>query len=161
MNEQCPLCRLDSTTSSEIRRKVILGKLDPDVVAAKYDMTAKEVMEHVYHHIDEQNMIDEVGGTLESYYFELKTMFSRMNNWFKMVMVEDMPDGDAVRQATALSKEMRETLKLLAEIEGIIGSRAKTQNEEELRDEIESLKNILFTCLCPECQAKVIAEMEA
>lgn len=159
-DEQCPLCRLDSESSSEIRRRVILGKLDPEVVAAKYDMTARDVMEHVYHHIDDQNMVEEVGGTLESYYFELKTMFSRMNNWFKMVMVEDLPDGDAVRQATALSKEMRETLKLLAEIEGIIGSRAKTENEEELRHSIESLKNILFTCLCPACQARVIEEME-
>ena len=46
-DEQCPLCRLDSESSSEIRRRVILGKLDPEVVAAKYDMTARDVMEQI------------------------------------------------------------------------------------------------------------------
>ena len=56
---------------------------------------------------------------------------------------------------------MRETLKLLAEIEGIIGAKAATKSEEEMRHEIDKLKTILFTKLCPECQLKVIEELEA
>ena len=98
---------------------------------------------------------------MESYYAELKLMFTRMNNWFKMVAVEDKPDGDSVRQATALAKEMRETIKLMATIDGVIGERANTQSEDDLRREIDKLKTILFTELCPICQQHIIESLEA
>lgn len=154
---ECPLCALGAELSEDYRRRLIGGEVDPGVVGKQFNMSVQDVMTHAYEHgapID----VEHLG--FEYYDARLRGIFRRFNDWMTIITATGDPDEKKVRMATSLTKELREILRLMGEIDGRVGSSKYEKELAEANARMARIVEIVLKEACPECQQKILASLE-
>ena len=153
----CPLCALAPELAEDYRKRIMMGELDPRILARQYEIPLELVMEHAYEHGEP---IDLQSYGFEYYEARMKLIFRRFDDWMTIITNTYSPDESSVRMATSLSKELRENMKLLGEFAGKIGMARYEKELIDLRYKFEKLSAIILTESCPECQSNMLEAME-
>lgn len=165
--KQCPMCQRKAL--GEKWTQYILSGERTSVDAIKvFHMTIDEIDTHVYKHAPKQQPSTVIEThtetvevlakpTLDKDYF--LTQLDDINCQLQEALEIVVENGELdTRKLTSLTKEIRETLKLLAEVAGVIGadnSAAMQANLLEMQQKYLTLTGLILEVCCPVCQRKI------
>ena len=132
-----------------------------------FNMKKEDIEEHLYKHsstllIEEPSSLAE-SSEREFYISRLAQMGTDLNRMLEDVVCDGNTNPETIRSATTLTKEIRETLKLLGEITKVISNDETAQLERallDMRTNYLTLTNIITAQACPECQKKILAAID-
>lgn len=159
--DDCPLCKLSPAEDKIIRRQILTRNRSCEEIADQYShlkVTPKQVNDHVYIHSIRED--EENGVGIEYIYNKVTRMVTRVEDYFHLIEISDMEHGSGVRNLTSLSKELRESLKLLIELESKVGGQRQDKEFAKVCEKYERLKNILMEEACDECMDRVMKRLE-
>lgn len=155
----CPMCA-NKRLGERWTRAIVLGEKSAVDAASIFKMSIKDVEEHVYKHT--QNQVATIQPSYDKKYFV--NALDKMNTNLETILDETMMSTEMdVRKLTSLTKEIRETLKLLAEVAGVIGvdnSATMNKNLIDMQQKYAVLTGIILEEACPECQRKIVARIK-
>jgi hypothetical protein len=133
-------------------------------------MTEEEVMDHINNHELVVSIQQTPSGDLKKrvsspdfYLDELGTLYGAIRDCFEHInQDQDNYDSVKIQQLTTLNKELRETLKVMAELQGRLKGPGDAQTKVT---KIEGNLNILYGILeggvlCSHCEEKVMKKLE-
>lgn len=154
----CPMCA-NKRLGERWTRSILLGEKSSVEAASLFKITIADVEKHVYNHT---TTVDSPEPTQDKDYF-LKAL-SKINKNLEEVLDGLMMNTEIdVRKLTSLTKEVRETLKLLAEVSGIIGqdqSASMQRNMVEMQQKYLTLTGLILEECCPVCQQKIVSRLK-
>ena len=157
----CPLCALSREDNMILKRKVISGDKSVEEVAAEYaylgNITADLVREHIYYHSIED---DDTYIGLENLYDRIINIVKKLEYKFNLCALDDSLGNSEIKNITAVSRELRETIKLLITLEEEVGSKKGKKELSQLKVKYETIKRILLSDLCSDCSEKVFSKLE-
>lgn len=131
-----------------------------------FNMSKEDIEEHLYKHssvwVEEPTSLVETNSR-EFYISRLTQMGIDLNRMLEDVVDDGNTNPETIRSATTLTKEIRETLKLLGEITRVISDDETAQLERallDMRTNYLTLTNIITTQACPECQKKILSAID-
>lgn len=130
-----------------------------------FGITKEDIEEHLYKHQPDWSAVSastEVQDR-EFYIKRLAQMGNDLNSLLEDVMDFGGTDPMTIKNATTLTREIRETLRLLGEITKVISDDETARLERallDMRSNYLTLTNIITTQACPECQKKILASIE-
>lgn len=160
--EDCPLCRA-GTIGREWSRKVLTAKTSPTKCATEWGMTVAEVYEHINTH---EIVADKETGDTSSpdfYMGKLLKMLRFMEDWINLVTEQsDGFDVNKMRAAATVIREIRETLKTLAEFQGLRDSGVNyTAQITLIKQQYMVLTTAVMEEVCDECRGRILNVIEA
>jgi hypothetical protein len=139
-------------------------------LALHYNMTFKDVQEHLLHHelkvetIKVNNVDRTVVSSPDFYLNEFGFIYSTVKDILQRKINNDELEEDSifVDQITKLTKEMNTTLTKLAEVQGRLKTGGDTETKIlKVEGDLNIITDILSGgCLCPNCQEKVMQKLE-
>lgn len=139
---------------------MIKGKTSPRECGEHFGISDAEVYEHINNH---ELKIDVNTGKVDSpdfYMGRLLGMIETMDEWVRLTMEVNDFDANRIRAGTSLMREIRETLKTLAEFQGVkeTGGNYSIQITQ-IKQEYIALTNFIMEEACDSCRAKIIDVM--
>jgi len=154
----CPMCA-NKRLGERWTRAIINGEKSSVDAANLFKISIADVEKHVYNHTVK---LDSPVPMQDKDYF-LKAL-SKINTNLEEVLDGLMMNAEIdVRKLTSLTKEVRETLKLLAEVSGVIGADNSAAMQKQLLDmnkQYAVLVGIVLEEACPECQQRIVAKIK-
>lgn len=154
----CPMCA-NKPLADRWSRAIVLGQRSSVDAANLFKMTIAQVEDHVYKHTTALEKTDPVQD--KDYFLKaLNTINKNLEEVLSDLMMNKEID---VRKLTSLTKEVRETLKLLAEVAGVIGADNSAAMQKQLVDmntKYAVLVGIVLEEACPECQQRIVAKIK-
>lgn len=155
--DECKMCK-HPTLAKKWSNDIIKGIKTSVDAADVFKMSIEDVENHVYHHQTTELMVKPERN--KEYFVEkLDAIQTQLDEVLESTMVN--PEM-SVRNVTSLTKEIRETLKLIAEVEGIIGAdnyAAMQKNLEGMKKQYAELTGWIIENCCPDCQKRIVAKM--
>jgi hypothetical protein len=149
----CKVC--NSVIGADFTRDILLGIRTLEDMCNNYNITMQEAMEHVDKHVVSK---DENGNlTSEDMYLgKLTFMVNTLGGWIEKVINKEEVSRNTVIMLTSLMKEQRQTLEMLAQMQGraINTSGAKQTKNSEAR--VMMLTQVIIQKVCPQCQRVII-----
>jgi DNA repair exonuclease SbcCD ATPase subunit len=150
------------TLGKKWTQAVITGEKTSVDAAAAFKCSIDEVEEHVYKHAKDTTEVVAVTIVRDKEYFltQLDDINVKLQEALEIV-AEDMELD--TRKLTSVTKEIRETLKLLAEVSGVIGadnSAAMAQQLTEMQQKYLTLTGLILEECCPVCQKKIVDRLK-
>jgi len=149
------------TLGNKWTQAVISGEKTSVEAAATFKITIDEVEDHVYKHAAQTVAIIENPVRDKEYFMvQLDDINAKLQDALEIV-TEDLELD--TRKLTSVTKEIRETLKLLAEVSGIIGadnSAAMAQQMTEMQQKYLTLTGLILEECCPVCQKKIVDRLK-
>jgi DNA repair exonuclease SbcCD ATPase subunit len=140
---------------------VISGEKTSVDAAAVFKISIDEVEDHVYKHASQAvTVIEKPVRDKEYFMVQLDDINVKLQEALEIV-AEDMELD--TRKLTAVTKEVRETLKLLAEVSGVIGadnSAAMARQLTEMQQKYLTLTGLILEECCPVCQKKIVDRLK-
>lgn len=140
-----------------------VGRCSPVEIAAEFDMTPEEVMEHMNEHeirrvvVNGKEMVD----SPDFYLNELASIFNKLRDYSDLIiMSEDKPDKNTIEMITKLSAETRRTLESMATLQGRL-TRGNELNVKNMEVRVLSLTEVIMKEACPECQRRILKVIDA
>jgi len=162
---KCPLCQ--DRRGSRWTEALALGNKTTKEAMIAFGMKKVDVEEHIYHHDTETTFVDPSDANRsynkEFYIKRLDQIGVDLNGLLDEVMGAGQVNGDTIRNVTALTKEIRETLRLLGDITKVIHDDNTAQLEKSVQDmkgNYLTLTNIITTQVCPDCQKKILTAID-
>ena len=155
---ECVLCR-DKTASMAWAKLITRGIRTPIECAAYYGISPEDVNDHLNNHIMYKN---EEGRMDSPDYVVSKVLkiVEAMDEFFDEMRIQDTTiDRSTMDLILRLSKELRESLKLLADLQGRLGNSNETR-VIEITNNYKMLTQVIMTEMCGDCQMKVIDAMD-
>lgn len=160
---KCPLCQ--DKRGARWTEALALGNKTQKEAMIAFGMKKADVEEHIYQHSIEDGGVPATTDLNRSYdkdfYIRrLDQMGSDLNGMLEEVMASGQVNSESIRSATTLTKEIRETLRLLGDITKVISddnTAALERSVIDMRTNYLTLTNIITTQVCPECQKKILA----
>ncbi len=164
LEKDCPLCM--DRRGRRYTESLHKGNKSIRDAQLAFNMKKEDVEEHLYKHssvwIEEPTAIAE-SSDREFYINRLAQMGTDLNHMLEDVVDDGNTNPETIRSATTLTKEIRETLKLLGEITKVISNDETAQLERallDMRTNYLTLTNIITTQSCPACQQKILAAID-
>lgn len=160
---KCPLCQ--DKRGSRWTEALALGNKTQKEAQIAFGMSRADVEDHIYHHSDETAITTtEVNRSYDKDFYirRLDQMGSDLNSMLEEVMTANV-NSESIRNATALTKEIRETLRLLGDITKVIKDDNTAELERsviDMRTNYLTLTNIITTKVCPDCQKKILEAID-
>lgn len=127
-------------------------------------VTVAQFEDHMYNHQAKAVVeVVEKPKSREFFLKQLNNMNDSLQDYLDALVEKDIESKD-IRGVTTLTKEIRETLRLLAEVSGVSGRMTEDMylaKVESMRSDYQMLVTLILTNSCPECQQKMIALLEA
>lgn len=160
---KCPLCQ--DKRGARWTEALALGNKTIKEAMTAFGMSKSDVEEHIYKHADSFVEGQEVGRTYEKDFYikRLDQMGQDLNSMLEEVMSSGRVDSESIRSATTLTKEIRETLRLLGDITKVITDDNTAVLERQvldMRNNYLTLTNIITTKVCPECQKAILEAID-
>jgi len=162
----CKLCG-NLKLGEKITRAILAGELTSVEAASKLKMQISEVDDHVYKHkktdlvvIDKVERLPAPRRDKEYFMEQLDDINAQLQDALEIVANDMELD---TRKLTSVTKEIRETLKLLAEVSGIIGadnSAAMHQQLTGMQQKYLTLTGLILEECCPVCQKKIVERLK-
>lgn len=162
---KCPLCQ--DRRGNRWTEALALGNKSMKEAQIAFNMKRADVEEHIYHHATDETFVDAKDQNRsydkEFYIRRLDQIGADLNSMLDEVMGGGQVNSETIRSATTLTKEIRETLRLLGDITKVISDDNTAQLEKsvlDMKSNYLTLTNIITTQVCPECQKKILASIE-
>ncbi len=160
---KCRLCQ--DKRGGRWSEALALGNKTIKEAQVAFNMSKADVEEHLFKHTDSFTGAKENNRTYSKdfYIARLDQMGSDLNSMLDEVMGSGRVDSESIRSATTLTKEIRETLRLLGDITKVItndNTAELEQNVLELRNILLTLTNTITNKACPECQKKILETID-
>ena len=157
----CMLCN-SPRLNKKWTQAIIRGEKTSVEAASALHLSIEEVEDHVYKHEKDAivEVIEPVKRDKEYFMVQLDDIGAQLQDALEVVSNDMELD---VRKLTSVTKEIRETLKLLAEVSGIIGadnSAAMAQNLNEMQQKYLTLTGLILEECCPTCQKKIVDRLK-
>jgi hypothetical protein len=161
--DKCNLCQ--DKRGDRWTEALALGNKSIKEAMIAFNMSKADVEEHIYKHTDSFVEGQQVGRTYEKDFYikRLDQMGSDLNSMLEEVMSSGRVDSESIRSATTLTKEIRETLRLLGDITKVItddNTAELERNVIDMRNNYLTLTNIITSKVCPDCQKKIIEAID-
>jgi sarcosine oxidase delta subunit len=146
-------------------RELNIGNKSLRVAALEFNMTIDEVMEHLnsHHMEDTEETIDvmELVKNPAFFYRELWTLIVNLKEWLEVTRETGDLDRNNIELGLKLLREIRETLKLIAELDGKLNKGDTYQIQyNQIQGDFNVLISTVLGEVCDECQGKVLKAME-
>ena len=142
------------------------GKVKVQDACIEFAMNPEEVYEHLSTHemldiadakIDITSIIDDP----TFFYRELYDLFSTMKDWLNFTMEVERLDRTTIQTGLNLIKEIRETLKLIAELQGKISKGNTYQIQyNQIHGDFNTLIGVVLSIACEKCQREILKAMD-
>lgn len=159
----CPMCA-KKLIGKKWTNWVLTGERTSVECASAFHISIDEAEEHIYKHAANAVEVVEVveRATLDKHYFLTQLDDINIKLQEALEVINEDVDLDT-RKLTSLTKEIRETLKLLAEVAGVIGADNSAQMQENLtnmQQKYLTLTGLILEECCPVCQQKIVARLK-
>jgi hypothetical protein len=139
---------------------IIMGSKTAQETAFQFKMLPAEVMDHVNHHeikVDEEKGIYESPDLLMN---ELLKILKQLKDWMNYISSIDY-DKDDIDTFVKLTKELRETVKVMGEFQGKYSKgNSVNVNVAMINQRYEQFTYLLMDEVCEDCRLKVLNLME-
>lgn len=160
----CKICD-DKKEGLEWTKNLISGKVRPIDVALHYGMDINEVIDHKENHdintalVHVQKFSEKIQDP-DYLYDKVGDIINRIEKWIDLTI--DMNDDDprTIDRGTKLIKEMRETLKLVFELEGKF-NKGDTYHQQfiQIQGDYNQFTGMVLDTACPSCQKKIMEKI--
>lgn len=138
-----------------------MGTKKVSAAAVEFNMTVEDVLTHINDHsVPEEDVnLEELLNDPNFYYRELLMLHVRLKDWMSFMMETEEFGTANIDRGIKLIKEVRETLKLLAELQGKLNKGTTTTYNQQIvvvQDEIKALRTGVLERCCPECQMELL-----
>lgn len=156
-DENCPLCRDPVNSASWVRLILNYHRTAFDCAEAM-GMTPEAVNEHVYHHVNHEQALHHDNPD----YVRLKMVkfADILELWLDGMIVSNQIDRATMEMALKLIKEIRENLKIIAEMNGDLNRVDPKIQIINITNDFKKLTNVIMMDACDECRPKMIAAVE-
>ncbi len=158
----CLLCKLPDNEQFVIRAEILTGKSTCADIARKYqhlEITAEDVRVHVHYHTIDPKSTDGIG--INHVYEKTSNVINTIEKYFNQIILKSPEASDSsVRQMVTLSKELRESLKLVMELEDKYGNKRKKERADKLEEKYKRLTAILMETTCDACKEKIFERLK-
>lgn len=165
MNErECPMCQ--DRRGKRWSEALSKGRKTIREAAAAFGMTKEDIEEHLYKHqpvwIDEPSAIIETSN--KDYYIKrLAQMGEDLHEMLEDVVDFNGTNPETIRSVTTLTREIRETLRLLGEITKVLKddeAQSAIMAMEEMKRHCMNFSTIVVTLACEDCRNKIVKALE-
>jgi hypothetical protein len=167
---ECPICQAGAFGMKFTRDFHTRPDVHARDLAIHFNMTEEEVMDHINCHELVVSVQPTTTGELKKkissadfYLDEISTLYMAIKDCFEFIN-QDRENYDSVKiqQLTTLTKDLKESLKLMAELQGRLKGPGDAQ-QKVLK--VEGNLNIMYDIisggvLCPHCEEKVMKKLE-
>jgi hypothetical protein len=126
----------------------------------EFSMRPDEVIEHLKSHAileEVEKSVTELINDPEFFYKELYSLFTAMKSWLEFTMEAERIDRSTIEVGLRLIREIRETLKLIAELQGKITKGSTYQNQYiQIQGDLNMLVGTVLNEVCNDCQKKIL-----
>lgn len=121
-------------------------------------MTPEAVNEHIYHHVNHEQALHHDNPD----YVRLKMVkfADILELWLDGMIVSNQIDRATMDMALRLIKEIRENLKVMAEIDGKLNKADPKLQIINIKNDYKRLTNVLMMDLCDNCRPKALKAIE-
>ncbi|MFA5760196.1 MAG: hypothetical protein WC877_00275 [Dehalococcoidales bacterium] len=158
----CNLCnagQYGAKWSAELK----LGTKKVSTAAVEFNMSIEDVLDHINHHeVPTENVnLEELLNDPNFFYRELLMLHVRLKDWMAFMMETEEFGVSNIDRGIKLIKEIRETLKLLAELQGKL-NKGDTYNQQfiQIQTDLRSIRNAVLEVACPHCQPLIMQAMK-
>jgi DNA mismatch repair ATPase MutS len=139
---------------------IIMGSKTAQDTALQFKMLPAEVMDHVNNH---EIVVNEEKGIYESpdlLMNELLKILKQLKDWMKYISTIDY-DKDDIDTFVKLTKELRETIKVMGEFQGKLNKGNNVNvNVAMINQRYEQFTYLLMDEVCEDCRLKVLNLMD-
>ena len=167
---ECPICKSGAFGIKFTRDFHTRPDVHARDLAVHFNMTEEEVMDHINTHELVVSIQQTPSGDLKKrvsspdfYLDELGTLYGAIKDCFEHInQDQDNYDSVKIQQLTTLNKELRETLKVMAELQGRLKGPGDAQNKVlKVEGNLNVITDLLSGgILCPHCEEKVMKKLE-
>ena len=162
----CNICNSDKK-GIQWTKDLQNGKRKIHEACIEFSMTPDEVTDHMLNHhmldLDQNDVVD-INAILDDptfFYKELYELFTTMKDWLNFTMEVERLDRTTIDTGLRLMKEIRETLKLIAELQGKIKKGNTYQIQyNQIHGDFNALLNTVLSCLDEANQLKILKAVE-
>lgn len=161
----CNICNAGGQRAINWTRDLNANKRSIQEACIEFSMTPEEVYEHMSSHVIPElvNNVD-VESVLNDpafFYRELYDLFTTMRDWLSFTMETERLDRTTIDTGLKLIKEIRETLKLIAELQGKIKKGNTYQIQyNQIQGEFNVLMGTVLSHACDKCQLEIMNAIE-
>lgn len=161
--KDCPMCQ--DRRNARWTEALARGNKTIKEAMTAFGMSRADVEEHLYKHAPQFEAPTDKDRTYDKEYYIrlLDQMGEDLRNMLEETLATGRVDSETIRSATTLTKEIRETLRLLGDITKVLRDDNTAELERnilEMRNNYLTLTNIITAKVCPECQKNIIEAIE-
>lgn len=157
---KCNMC-LAGGTGTAWCKDILAGNKTYNQAATFFHMLPLDVMEHVNQHAI---TVDDATGVADSpdfYLRELLKVLKALKDWMEYCTTQANVSRGDIDLGIRLSKEVRETLKVLGEFQGRYNAtKNPTVQLTEVHQKYMELTDVIMAEVCPKCQSKILHVIE-
>jgi RNA polymerase subunit RPABC4/transcription elongation factor Spt4 len=157
--KSCKLCA-NPRLSKKWTNLIITGEKTSVEAASVLKMSIDAVEAHVYKHEKGTVIVETPKRDKETFLVQLDDINAQLQDALEAIANDTELD---TRKLTSVTKEIRETLKLLAEVSGIIGadnSALMQQQLNNMQQKYLTLTGLILEECCPVCQKKIVDRLK-
>jgi len=168
--DECPICRAGAFGMKFTRDFHTRPDVHARDLAVHFNMTEEEVMDHINCHELVVSIQPTSTGEMKKkvsspdfYLDEISTLYTAIKDCFEYINQDkDSYDSIKIQQLTTLTKDLKESLKLMAELQGRLKGPGDAQNKVlKVEGDLNLVMGILSGgTLCPHCEEKVMKKLE-
>lgn len=141
-------------------KELRMGSKSLRAAGIEFTMTPDEVFDHVKNHVLPENDSTSLVSLLDDpnfFYNELLTLFRNLKDWLTFTMETERWDKSNMDMGIKLIREIRETLKFIAELQGKL-NKGDTYHQQflQIQGDLNLLMGTVLNKMCPTCQQEVL-----
>ena len=121
-------------------------------------MKPEDVNNHIYHHVDHE--VIPSPDNPDYIRHKMNKFANIIELWFDEMVVQRTLDRSTMEMALKLIKEIRENLKVIAEMNGDLNRVDPKIQIINITNDFKKLTNVIMMDACDECRPKMIAAVE-
>lgn len=141
-----------------------LGTKKVSTAAIEFNMSIEDVLTHINDHkMETENVnLEELLNDPNFFYRELLMLHVRLKDWMAFMMETEEFGVANIDRGIKLIKEIRETLKLLAELQGKL-NKGDTYHQQfiQIKGDMQMFTTSVIENVCPDCQSKILDVIDA
>lgn len=140
-----------------------LGTKKVSSAAVEFNMSIEDVLDHINNHDTPTENVNlcELLEDPQFFYRELLMLHVRLKDWMAFMMETEEFGVANIDRGIKLIKEIRETLKLLAELQGKL-NKGDTYHQQfiQIQGDMKIFRNSVLELVCPDCRKEILRAMQ-
>lgn len=155
----CPICDARAIGRTWTRN-IIMGNQTVGEAALFFNMDINAVNDHVNNHEIVENAETGQLTSPDMVMNELLRIFNNVRDWTDVVTRDGRLDRNTIDLCVKLSKEARETIKTIAELQGRFSETNSTQQITLIKNNYMMLTEVIVKGVCDKCRGKIVEVLD-